>query len=215
MGVLAVPVLFLINPDLVPGPSLCTMALLTLAMTHRDRHAVLFHDLKWALGGRLVGVGAALAFLSFLPAQVLGPLFGVLVLAAVALSASGLHLRPSPRTLLGAGALSGFMGTTVSIGGPPIALLYQHEDGSTVRGTLSAYFTIGVTISLVGLSLIGRFGWAQIRLVGFLLPGTVVGFLLAPRLHGLLDRGYMRGAILALSAVMGLGVIAKYLLGGA
>lgn len=212
MGMFVVPILVVIDPAWVPGPTLSTMALLTVAMTLRERRAVAWRELGFALSGRVPGVIAALAFLTLMPASALGPVFGILVLVAVGLSVSGWQLRPAPRTLVGAGALSGFMGTSVSIGGPPMALLYQHETGPRVRATLSAFFTFGVAISLVGLTAIGRFGLGELARVGALLPGTAVGFLLSGRLHGLLDRGYLRTAILVLAAVMGFIAIARSIL---
>ena len=58
---------------------------------------------------------------------------------------------------MGAGALSGFMGTIVSIGGPPIALLYQNESGPSLRGTLSAFFVVGVALAIIGLCAVRTF----------------------------------------------------------
>ena len=83
-------------------------------------------------------------------------------LYSVLLSASGLQLLPTPRSLIGAGTLSGFMGTTSSIGGPPMALLYQGTEGIRLRGTLAVFFTIGVLISLVALTAVGRFGLREL-----------------------------------------------------
>jgi len=44
---------------------------------------------------------------------------------AVLLSVSGLSLRRTDSNLVGAGVVSGFMGTVSGIGGPPIALVYH------------------------------------------------------------------------------------------
>ena len=146
-GVFAVPFFLLIEPDLVPGPLLATAFLLTLALTHRERRGVQLGDLMWALPGRLLGIGAALWVLTIVPAEHLTAVLGGVILVAVALIASGLHVRPGPGSLFGAGALSGFMSTTASSGGPAIALLYQDESGARMRGTLSAYFMLGIVLS--------------------------------------------------------------------
>ena len=50
------------------------------------------------------------------------------------------------------------MGTISSVGGPPVALLYQDERGSEVRGTLSSIFAVGALFSLVVLAVVGEFG---------------------------------------------------------
>ncbi len=211
LGLFSVPLLVLIDPRFVPGPLLFSSIALTVLLTHRERGAVLFGDIKWAVGGRLFGIAAAAAALELVPARQIGILFGILVLAAVGLSASGWRLAVTPKSLFGAGILSGFMGTAVSIGGPPIALLYQHETGPRIRGTLSAFFLIGVSLSLVGLHLIGRFGWQEILIALSLVPGILLGFALSRRLTHLLDRGYVRRAILVFSAVSALAVLVRHL----
>jgi hypothetical protein len=180
-------------------------------MLGREGRAVRREDLKWSLSGRVLGTGAAMAVLAAVPPARLGVLFGGLVLAAVGLSASGLHPPTTPRTLLGAGLLSGFMGTTVSIGGPPIALLYQGESGPRVRATLSAFFLVGTVLSLAGLHVVGRFGPTELWLGLWLLPGIVLGFLCSRRLTAWVDRGPLRVIILGVSAAAGLAVVIRTL----
>ncbi len=211
-GLFAVPFFLLIEPDLVPGPLLATAFLLTLALTHRERRGVQIRDLKWALGGRVVGIAGALWVLTIVPTDHLTGVLGGLVLVAVALAASGLRVAPGPTSLLGAGALSGFMSTTVSAGGPAIALLYQDEPGSRMRGTLSAYFMLGIVLSLIGLHFVHRFGTHELVLAALLLPGTAVGYFLSRRVAAVLDRGYTRRAVLTLSAIAGAIVVVKDLL---
>src|SRR6185369_15778614 len=90
-------------------------------------------------------LGATL--LASLPPRSVSLAVGLVVLAGVAMTASGIHLRPRRSTLLAAGVLSGFMGTTAAIGGPPIALIYQHAEGPRLRGTLAGYFVVAAAIS--------------------------------------------------------------------
>lgn len=211
-GVFSVPIFLLIEPSLVPGPVLATSVLLTIVMTHRERHAIHFPDLKWAIPGRILGIAAALAVLLAIPAAHLSTLLGSLILFAVALSASGLHVPPRPATLTLAGVLSGFMATTASVGGPPIALLYQRESGARIRGTLSAYFVIGTSLSVTGLHFVHRFGTRELALAGVLVPGTALGYLMSRRIARVLDRGYTRIGVLVLSGLMGALVVLKQLL---
>jgi len=211
LGILGAPLLMLIDPRLVPAPLLCAALTLTILLTHRERRSVVLRDLKWALAGRLVGTVAGAAALTALSGGKLELTLGVLVLLGVAMSASGLHLPVTPRVLMGAGALSGFMGTTVSIGAPPMALVYQRSSGPRIRGTLSAYFVVGVILSLVGLSVVGRFGTAELVLAVSLLPGILIGFVASRHTSGFFDRGYTRAAVLVLSAATGLVVILRQL----
>jgi len=212
LGLFAAPLLLLIDPRLVPAPLLLTSGVLTILLTRRDRHGIVAGDLKWALTGRLLGTVPALVLLTVVRGDRLGAAFAALVLLGVGLSVSGWHFPPAPRVLMGAGALSGFMATIAAIGGPPMALVYQRESGPRIRGTLSAYFVAGVTISLSGLAIVGRFGLAEIALAGALLPGALVGFVVSQRTVRWLDRGGLRTAVLVVSAASALAVIARQLL---
>ncbi len=81
-----------------------------------------------------------------------------------------------------------------------MALVYQRSPGPTVRATLSAYFAVGVVISLVALAAVGRFGPAEAGAALLLVPALVAGYLASGRAAALLDRGWTRAAVLALSA---------------
>jgi uncharacterized membrane protein YfcA len=211
-ALVAAPVLVLIDPSLVPGPLLFCGLVLTALMSYRERQAMDVSGLKWGILGRLPGTLVAVVVLTNVPKKELTLVLGALVLFATALSASGLHISPTMWTLLSAGALSGFMGTTASIGGPPIALLYQNAPGTRLRSTLSGYFALGTTISLLALAAVGRFGRDEFWSALVLLPGVLIGFALSARALQLFDRGYTRAAVLTVSAVSGTIVILHALL---
>ena len=107
MGLLASPILILIDPRFVPAPILLATLVLTTFMTWRERHAVDTSGLRWAIVGRVFGTTAAATVLAVLPQDRLSILFGSLVLLAVLMSVSGLRFRPERSVLIVAGALSG------------------------------------------------------------------------------------------------------------
>jgi uncharacterized membrane protein YfcA len=115
-------------------------------------------------------------------------------------------------TLVSAGALSGFMGTASNMGGPPIALVYQHAPGARLRSTLSGFFVLGTIMSLLALVAVGRFGRYEFWSALTFLPGVLIGFVLSARTLSLLDQGYTRAAVLTLSAISGAIVILRALL---
>ncbi len=211
-ALVAAPILVLINPSLVPGPLLLCSLVLTGLMSYRERQAMDVSGLKWGLVGRLPGTLVAVVVLTNVPKKELMLTLGAFVLFATALSASGLHLNLTMWTLLSAGALSGFMGTISSIGGPPMALLYQNAPGARLRSTLSGYFALGTIMSLLALVAVGRFGRDEFWSALVLLPGVAIGFILSARTRQLFDRGYTRAAVLTISAVSGAMVILRELL---
>src|SRR3546814_5533949 len=101
-----------------------------------------------------------------------------------------LPVRPS--TQLVAGVVSGVTGTAAGIGGPPLALLYQHRPGSTIRSTLAAAFLVGTALSLATLAVAGEVGASQVLLGLGLAPLVVVGSVTGRRFHEWLDQGRLR-----------------------
>lgn len=211
LALVAGPLLVLIDPRLVPGPLLMASLALTTLVTWRDFHGVRLADLGWSLPGRVVGTAIAVGALAIVPERRLQLLLGTVMLVSTALAASNLKLRPAPLSLFGAGTMAGITGTLTSVGGPPMALIYRDESGPRLRGTLSAFFVFGVTISLIGLALSGHFGREQALLALALMPGAPVGFVLSKHAAGVLDRGYTKPVVLALSAVAAAVVVVKAL----
>jgi uncharacterized membrane protein YfcA len=215
LNLIAAPLLALIDRDLVPGPALAAAFVLTILMTMRERRSVEWRGVGWAFAGRVPGTVLAAAAIASLPERGLGIFFALLVLLGVAISLLRWHPRPTPTTLLGAGALSGFMGTATSIGGPPMALVYQRLAGASLRGTLSGYFVLGSILSIATLAAVGEFGADQLRATAVLVPGVVAGFLLSRLTSGLIDdRGAARAAVLWVSALSAVALLLDALFSG-
>ena len=211
LSLVAVPVLLLIDPRLVPGPVLCVAIVLTLLIARRERRSIDLFGVTWGLAGRLPGTALGAAALVVMPRDRMSLAFGVLVLLAVAMSASKLRIRPTPLTLVSAGMLSGIMATTAAIGGPPIALVLQHSPGARLRGTLSGFFLVGASVSLLALVVVGRFGREELLLAAALLPGILVGYMISRWTAPWLDRGYTRRAVLAVATAAAILVIVRQL----
>ncbi len=209
MGVVGAPILILLEPRLVPGPILLDALLLTLLVTVREWKHVRMADLGWSVPGRALGTGIAVWILKAVPAARLQLTMGIFMLLAVAMTMVGPKLRVGRRTLFGAGTLAGIMSTLTSMGGPPMALLYQHETGARLRGTLAAFFSLGVVLSLGGLAMAGRFGWVEVRLAALLLPGVFIGFAISAWTSQRLDKRYTRLVVLATSTIAGLLVVVE------
>jgi uncharacterized membrane protein YfcA len=133
---------------------------------------------------------------------------GVSVLFAVSLSVFVPPLRLTPPTQIAGGIASGTTGTAAGIGGPPIALLYQHHPGPTMRATLAASFFFGTLLSITSLGIAREVRLADFAIACALIPIIIVGSLLGRRAHDLLDRRWLRPAVLAFAAISAVVVIA-------
>lgn len=212
LALFAAPLLALINPALAPGPLLVCNLALTGLMARREWGEVAVNEVGYALGGRLVGIAIAVWIMGLLTPRGIDILFGGIVLAAVVMVAAGLSFRLNPGTLVGAGLVSGVMGTATAIGGPPMAIVYQKEKGPKLRGTLSLYFTIGAVLSAVGLALNGRFGLPDVWMGLLLCPGVVIGYAGSHRFLPLIDRKGIRPAVLVLSGCSAVFLILRQVL---
>lgn len=211
-NLIAAPVFALVDERLVPGPAIASAGVLVLLTVLRDRRGLHLGEVGTALIGRVPGTILAAVTVASLPADDLAVFFAFLVLVAVGITASGVGVRPTRGTLVSAGALSGFMGTATSIGGPPMAMLYAGEQGRRLRGTLAGFFLTGIAMSLAALVVTGSFGMEELRLSLLPVPAIVVGFVLSSWGARRLDAGHTRPAVLAVAALSAVSVLGKALL---
>jgi hypothetical protein len=209
MGMLAAPVLVLVEPRFIPGPFLLAALVLVVLMVIRERQAVDLFGLRWVMLGSVPATLLGAALLSSLAQPVINIVFGVIILAAVVMSLGGVRFPQYRWVLICAGVLSGFMGVIGAIGGPPIALVYQDSSIERLRATMSGYFIVGTLITLASLIPVGRFGTPEANLALLQIPGIVIGYLVSLKLGRILKGGSVRYAILGISAISGLVVILK------
>jgi len=213
VNLFAAPVLVLINGRLVPGPMILAALVLNVLIVRREPSEGQWEAIRWPLVGMVPGAFAGGVLLRVLDTNrdTLALFFGTLILLAVLLSVSGLHPAPTRRALSVAGMAAGFMGTAVGIGGPPMALMYQHREGSDLRGALGRFFGVSSVVSLAVLAGAGLFGWADVGIAVFLLPGIVAGYVCSGALAARVDGRHVRVAVLSLSAASAMVTIAKAL----
>jgi len=209
LGLFAAPLLAILDPAFVPGPLLFGAMLLGSMMAVRERHAIVGPTIGWALIGRAPGTLLGAALVSLAAAAWLDLTLGSLILICVALSASRWDLRPTRRHLIGAGLLSGITGTAAAVGGPPMALVLQREAGPTVRATLSLYFLIATSLSLLTLTAFGELDRAGLTRALQLSPAVLAGFLVSRFSHGWIDRGRLKPAILVISGTAAVWVLVR------
>jgi uncharacterized protein len=213
MGMLAAPIVAIVDPGLIPGTLIMLATLLTLFVVIKERQEIDLAGTGWALAGRVPGTVAGALLLAALPERVLAMALAGVVLAGVALTSSGWVPVPHRRNLVLAGATSGVLGTATSIGGPPMALVWQKTTGARLRGTMSGFFLVGSVMSIVVLTLTGAIDGRTVSSFAALIPAVAAGYVLSRAVNHLLDPRRQRWAAIMISAVGAIVLIARQLVG--
>ena len=158
---------------------------------YREPKGVVWRGIGIGAFGRLFGVllGAVLLY-NLTDMKTFSLVFGLMVGLAVTLSAFGWQLPFTSPNLVAMSTISGIMGIITSVGAPPMALLYSRRPAKEARPTLAAFFAVGCGVSIVGLHLAG---WGQLRdlwLALLMLPGVIVGTIIARRYLGKFDQRF-------------------------
>lgn len=213
MGMLAAPIVAIVDPSLIPGTLIMLATLLTIFVVIREHEEIDLSGTGWALVGRVPGTIAGALLLAALPERALALALAGVVLAGVALTSTGWIPVPHRRNLMLAGATSGVLGTATSIGGPPMALVWQNTTGARLRGTMSGFFLVGSLMSIAVLTLTGAVDGRTVSSFAVLMPAVVIGYGLSRLVNHLLDRQRQRWIAIAISAVGAIVLIVRQLVG--
>ncbi|MFD3610763.1 sulfite exporter TauE/SafE family protein [Streptomyces atroolivaceus] len=206
LGMIAAPVFSLVDPALAPVAVLLLAGGVTATVLLRERGPADLRGCGWALAGRVPGVLAGTVLVVALPSRYLSLFIAGVVLVGVAVSMAGYVPQQRRATVVLAGMASGLMGTATSVGGPPMALVWQRLRGPELRATMSAFFLAGSLMSLTALTAAGTVGAHALWGAVLLTPAAVAGVLLSRPLTRRLNVRRTRVAATAL-AVAGASVL--------
>lgn len=207
LAIISAPLLIIVAPEYVPAP-ICLVALfISILNALKHKSNVEIGGLKMALIGRVPGSIAGGFLLVLVSTDVLALWIGLLVLFAVAVSLLPYRVEPTPLRMSIAGFFSGLFGTSSGIGGPPMALLLQHQEANQLRGNLSAFFVFSSLISLTIQIPAGFFTLYHLKITLPLIPAAWLGYRLALWSTHSLAKEKIRYVALLLCFVSGLGAL--------
>ncbi|WP_439660101.1 sulfite exporter TauE/SafE family protein [Lentzea sp. HUAS TT2] len=209
LALVAVPLLALLDPTLLPVPVLMIAAAHASMALAREFGHVDWRGVGWAMLGRLPGTFVGIWIVDSLDPKGFGLVVGGSVLACVLLSITAWRPEPRPKSLVTAGFASGSFGTATAVGGPMVALLYQNQAGPQVRATLAAFFVLGSGASVIGLLAAGQVRAHQLWTGLALIPFLVAGFLLSGPLRKKVDAKGVRTPMLVVSGVSAVVLIVR------
>ncbi|OMH39269.1 sulfite exporter TauE/SafE family protein [Motiliproteus sp. MSK22-1] len=208
-GLLAAPLLYLIDPAYVPGPILILGFALSVLVVLKGRSELRWRRIMPAIVARVPGSWCGALLLVAVPEYLLSLLFGTSLLLAVLLTWRAFRLQMTALSLTVGGFFSGLIGTATSVGGPPIALIYQESNRMTARNEMAAFFLIGTPVSILMLIFQGRVDPLSLSLSLKMLPGLLLGFWLALRFDGRINNRSTKSAILLIATLSAIGVLYK------
>jgi hypothetical protein len=205
INVIAAPVAAIVQPDALPAAMIVLALPMTAGSAYRERQHIDREGVFFSTLGRLPGVAIGGYAVSRLDPTELATWIGGFVVLAALMSVLSSNLRVTPLASACVGTVAGIMGTMSSVGGPPLALLYQRAPGPVLRSTL----LIGSLLSLAALAVAGRLEPWHWGLGLALAPAVGLGLVASRGLHARVDAGWVRPAVVGFACAAGLAVMAK------
>src|SRR5690625_4558912 len=175
-AMIAAPGVALLDPGLIPVLLLGIMLPLLGCMAWRGRSAIDWRGVKWISVRRFAGTFGGLWILLVVSAPALNLIIGWATVLAVAAALLAPAFHPNRSALASVGVITGVTETATGVGGPPLALAYQHGPGAQLRTTIATCFLIGEVVSLAVLGVSGQIAPGTLVLSAWLLPCVVLGF---------------------------------------
>ncbi|WP_406865122.1 sulfite exporter TauE/SafE family protein [Streptomyces sp. HUAS MG47] len=206
-ALIVAPVAGILDPGLVPVFVLASMIPLNAYVAWRERASLDLRGAGWITAARLAATPAGLALLWLIPERSLGVFVGVATVLAAVVSLAAPAFTPGRAAYVGAGAVTGLTETATGVGGPPLALVYQHRSPAELRSTVAVCFLVGEVASLALLFGTGKaqpeeLGWAAAAL-----PAIAVGAWASRLVHRRVNADAMRRFVLGFALVSGVGLI--------
>ena len=195
-ALITAPVIGLLAPSLLPVCVLVLMLPLNVYVLWRERGALDRPGAAWITAGRFVGTFGGLWLLVVLSASQLDIVVGLATIAAVVATLVAPAFTPGRRAFLLSGLVTGVTETATGIGGPPLALVYQHQPVAVMRSTIAFCFLVGQLVSLLALLAAGRVGAPQMIAAAELLPMLLAGAVLSHAVHHRVESRFLRGFVL-------------------
>ncbi|HPD90860.1 MAG: sulfite exporter TauE/SafE family protein [Rhodobacter sp.] len=197
------PVLGLVAPWMLPVTLLVLMLPLNGLVAWRERASVDWRGAGWITLGRFAGTFAGIWLLAVLSVGQLDLAVGWFTVAAALAALIAPRFDPGRPAALAVGLVTGITETSTGIGGPPLALLYQHAAAPVLRATVAVCFLAGEVISLVMLVLAGQGTRAQWLGALALIPAVLAGTALSRLTHRRIGGQGLRVAVLVFALVSG------------
>ncbi|MFD3523349.1 sulfite exporter TauE/SafE family protein [Streptomyces sp. NPDC058653] len=209
-ALIVAPVVGMVDPGLLPVFLLASMIPLNLYVAWRERADLDVRGARWISAARLAATPGGLALLWAVPERHLGVVVGAATVLAALVSLLAPAFTPGRAAYIGAGAVTALTETATGVGGPPLALVYQHRPPAELRSTVAVCFLVGEVASLGLLFATGQGSPGQAWPALLLLPALALGVRLSRLVHHRVDAAKLRITVLVFATVSGAVLIAGF-----
>ncbi|WP_019935380.1 sulfite exporter TauE/SafE family protein [Oceanimonas smirnovii] len=207
MAVVAAPILFYLDPVLVPGPLMMVLLVMCMVNGWRFRKGIEMNLLAPALLARIPGSAVGVWLLVVLPVKWLAILIAVTIMLGVLVRLKDIALPMTRANMALGGFLSGVMGTSTTIGGPPMVLVMHGADMHRIRANLAGFFVVSTLMSAGALASGGFLTQTHLELALPLAPAALFGNWLAVHSLHLVSRPVMHYGSLSLCTLAVIGML--------
>lgn len=208
-ALIVAPVCGLLAPGLLPVALLVLMLPLNVFVTWRERGHLDLNGAGWITGGRTAGAVLGIWILTAITRGHLNLLIGWSTVLAAAASLLSPAFEPGRVAFMAAGVVTGVTETATGIGGPPLALVYQHHQAPILRSTIALCFAVGEIISLAMFMIMGLVSARQVGSAVVLVPFLAVGAYLSQHAHRQVKGSLLRTFVIVFAMVSGALIIIR------
>lgn len=183
----AVPVITLFVEPAAVIPAIPIVAMVAgVEQLRRAWTSANWHAIRRLLVGAILGAPFGVVALTYLPANIMRALIGLVLLLAVLALWRGYRFKERPPTSaqLGIGFVSGILNGATAMGGPPVILFFlaSPEGVAIGRASLLVYFFFISAWSIVAQGVVGLINLKVVVLALLMIPVMAVGNVIGDRL---------------------------------
>lgn len=157
--------------------------------------------------GAAIGSPLGVYALSVIDPELMSTLISVILLASVAILATGFHFKGEPgvTTTASTGFSAGFLGGMTGLAGPPVVLFFLggKNTAHVTRANIIMFFALSTFVSMAAFLWRDLLTWEVVALSVVMIPFYVVGLSVGTLGFGKGGAKYYRSAVLTLVAIIG------------
>ena len=209
VGMIIVPFLAMISYTLIPVPIAFASLALTVMMAYKGKKHIDTKNILQISLGTITGILLSIFILKNIKFEYMGLLFGSFILVSVFISIKVKSFTLNRSINYTGGFISGVMGSMAAVGGQVLALLFQNHPLESLKATLAFLYTLFSVVMLSIFFMFGEFSYSQFISGIYMMPGFIIGFIVAPIFSKYFNPKYSRIVVLSMATVGAISLIAK------